>query len=192
MKNFAKYKTFVIVAIILIGLFLLSVDFQKDKFIEQKSSNVTKAASQDEKPSEQEAPLAPLFTLNDIDGKSVSLDDYKGKIVFVNFWATWCPPCRAEIPDFVRLIDKYGDKGFDILGISVDNPKDYKKIPGFMDQYKMNYTVLLDEIGQVNSMYGGIQSIPTTFVLDREGKALGRIIGARSFDQFEGILKQIL
>lgn len=188
MKKFSKYKAAAVAGIIVVGLFLLSIDFQQKESVSEKSSEATKTNPV----AEQERPPAPLFTLEDIDGQNISLADYKGKIVFVNFWATWCAPCRAEIPDFVKLIDKYGDDGFDILGVSVDNPNDYKKIPAFMDQYKMNYPVLLDKVGQVNHLYGGIQSIPTTFVLDREGKALGRIVGARSYEQFEDILKQIL
>ena len=188
MMSMQKYKVIAIIGIVVIGLFLLSVDFQDQTNVADKITN----SGQTKQVNEQEFPLAPVFTLNDVDGKEVSLADYKGKIVFVNFWATWCPPCRAEIPDFVKLIDKYGDDGFEILGVSVDNPKDYKKIPGFMDQYKMNYPVLLDQLGQVNGLYGGIQSIPTTFILNREGKALGRIVGARSYEQFEGILKQIM
>ena len=96
-----------------------------------------------------------------------------------------------EIPHFVKLIDKYeGDLA--ILGVSVDNPKDYEKIPAFSSDYNINYPILLDNTGEVNYLYGGIQSIPTTFVLNREGKALGRIVGARSYEQFEGMLETIL
>lgn len=134
---------------------------------------------------------APVFTLQDLEGNQVSLSDYRGKLVFVNFWATWCGPCRMEIPHFVELVDKYGDDGFAILGITVDDPRDFKKIPGFVDQYNINYPVLYGN-GQVAAMYGGINSIPTTFVINQEGKALGKIVGARSKEQFESIITQFL
>ncbi len=134
---------------------------------------------------------APDFTLKDINGNPVKLSDYKGKLVFVNFWATWCPPCRAEIPSFVELIEKYGDQGFTILGISVDKPADLEKIPAFMDKMKMNYPVLIAST-EVVQAYGGISSIPTTFVINKEGNVLGRIVGSRSREMFESIIKKYL
>lgn len=141
---------------------------------------------------QQDRPLAPDFTLKDMDGKSVSLSDYRGKVVFVNFWATWCPPCRAEIPDFVKLVDKYGKEGFVILGVSVDKEADVKKIPKFSKDFKINYPVMWDSNYKVAQDYGGIGSIPTTFVIDRSGRAVGKVVGARSYKEFEKIIKKVL
>jgi len=136
-------------------------------------------------------PMAPNFILKDVEGNDVSLADYKGKVVFVNFWATWCPPCRGEIPDLVKLQDKYGKDGFAILGISVDQQDSKDKVPGFVKKMDMNYPVLYAQ-AQVVKNYGGIESIPTTFVINRDGRALGKIVGARSYDTFEKIIKQSL
>ncbi|KAA3611106.1 MAG: TlpA family protein disulfide reductase [Calditrichaeota bacterium] len=189
MKLDFKVKAIGFVVIVFLGLFWVnsqttSADIAPKQQTQQPQNQAQQA-------SQQEAPMAPAFTLQDVDGKKVSLADYKGKVVFLNFWATWCGPCRAEIPHFVELVDKYESEGFAILGISVDSPNDHKKIPDFMDKYKINYPVLLDD-NKTRWDYGGIQSIPTTFVIDREGKALGKIVGARSKEQFEGIIKQVL
>ncbi len=187
MKFDFKLKAIVFVVDVFAGLFWLnSISAPNSANAQpQKSQPQAKQVNKDE------APNAPEFKLQDLDGNTVSLSDYKGKVVFVNFWATWCPPCRAEIPHFVELIDEYGKDGFAIIGISIDDPGDHKKIPGFMKQYKINYPILLDD-NKTRFDYGGIGSIPTTFVIDREGKALGKIVGARSKEQFEGIIKQVL
>jgi peroxiredoxin len=184
MKNNFKIKVLILFIAGFLALLFLSTDFRNTPEVQ--------STSQTQQPANEELQDAPLFTLNDVDGNSVSLSDYHGKVVFVNFWATWCPPCRAEIPDFVKLIDKYGDDGFVILGISVDQPADVHKIPGFVDQYKMNYPVLLDTRGEVVNLYGGVRAVPTTFVLNRDGKALGKIEGMLTFAQVEQILKQLL
>ena len=126
-----------------------------------------------------------------LDGSKFKLENHKGKVVVLDFWATWCGPCRMEIPHFVKLVDKYEDD-LVILGVSVDDPNAYEKIPAFSSNYNINYPILLDDKREVSYMYGGISSIPTTFVLNRQGKALGRIVGARSYEQFEGLLKEIM
>jgi peroxiredoxin len=192
MKFDMKWKVILVFAVAFGVLYLLSEDGNVNVSDPIPQATPTSAQTQNQNEGQQELQDAPLFTLKDLDGNSVALDDYKGKIVFVNFWATWCPPCRAEIPHFVKLIDKYGDQGFVILGISVDDPKDYQKIPGFKDKFDINYPILLDEQGKVGFQYGGIQSIPTTFVLNKEGKALGKIVGSRSYEQFEDIIKRFL
>ncbi len=184
----AKWMTIIVVVVVLVGLIVYT---GKDMFASAPPAQATPAASAKAAPGSEELIDAPDFTLKDINGNDVSLKDYKGKLVFVNFWATWCGPCRAEIPAFVDLIDTYGKDGFAILGISVDSPRDIKKIPAFMEQMKMNYPVLL-ATEKVRMEYGGISSIPTTFVINREGKVLGRIVGARPHEMFEGIIKKYL
>ncbi len=149
------------------------------------------AQAQNVSQTEKQPPMAPNFTLKNIEGKDVSLADYKGKVVFVNFWATWCPPCRGEIPDLIKLQDKYGKDGFAILGISVDQQKTMGEVPGFVKKMSMNYPVLYAQREVVVS-YGGIESIPTTFVINRDGRALGKIVGARSYETFEKIILQSL
>jgi cytochrome c biogenesis protein CcmG/thiol:disulfide interchange protein DsbE len=134
--------------------------------------------------------MAPDFTLVDLAGDQQTLSEYKGKVVFVNFWATWCGPCRQEIPYFIELTTKYKDQGFEVLGIALD-PREFDKVPGFVDQIGINYPVMTDVKG-VSNMYGGIRSIPTTFVVDREGYVVEMIVGSRPKDEFERIIKQNL
>lgn len=183
-----KIKGAIFFGLVLAALFVYEFKTTKN------DSPVTKppaTATQQQSQSHQDAPLAPDFSLLDLDGNKVALSDYKGKVVFVNFWATWCGPCRGEIPEFVELIKNYGDDDFAILGISVDNDKDYDKLPGFVKQYSINYPVLLAE-PKVVASYGGIEGIPTTFVIDRQGRALGKIVGARDYATFEKIVKSLL
>ncbi len=187
-KPDAKWMTVIVVVIVLVGLIIYT---GRDMFAEPAAAGRASAPASQNAPASEELVAAPDFTLKDINGNDVSLKDYRGKLVFVNFWATWCGPCRAEIPAFVNLIDTYGKDGFVILGVSVDSPKDIKKIPAFMEQMKINYPVLL-ATEKVRMEYGGISSIPTTFVINQEGKVLGRIVGARPHEMFENIIKKYL
>ncbi len=133
-----------------------------------------------------ENPDAPDFTLKNLEGKEVTLSSLKGKLVFVNFWATWCGPCRQEIPSFIDLVNKYGKDGFTVLGIALD-PREFEKVPGFASDMGINYPILYDNSG-ISELYGGIRSIPTTFVINREGKVLGQIVGSRPHNVFEEII----
>ena len=110
------------------------------------------------------------FTVNDMHGKTVALSSFKGKVIVLDFWATWCPPCKAEIPRFVELQDAYGDKGLQVVG-SVDDPAD--KLPPFADEFKMNYPVLVG-LGR-DDLQDALRAdvgIPTTFVINRDGRDL--------------------
>jgi peroxiredoxin len=121
---------------------------------------------------------ATEFALKDIEGRTVRLADFQGKVVMVNFWATWCPPCRMEIPDFVSLQRDLGSKGLQIIGVSLDD-EGAAKVRPFAEQNGINYTMLVN--GQdVASRYGGIQGIPTTFLLDRQGRIVERREGVVS------------
>ncbi|MFC1891814.1 peroxiredoxin family protein [Thermodesulfobacteriota bacterium] len=125
---------------------------------------------------------APNFTLEDLSGKKVSLEDYRGSTVLIDFWATWCSPCRSSIPELVALQDKYRDQGLVILGISVDDPRQINSnyLRSFSKKFKINYPVLrADEA--VSRAYFGTQSfsIPTLFVINKEGKVAGQHVGFR-------------
>ena len=124
------------------------------------------------------------FTLSDLSGKKVSLSSYQGKLVFLNFWATWCPPCRAEMPSMERLYQKLKTKGLAIL--AVDLQEDAKSVQKFIDEHKLTFTVLLDSDGRVGATYGA-RSIPTTYIIGRDGSALGGVIGGREWDTPEMI-----
>jgi cytochrome c biogenesis protein CcmG/thiol:disulfide interchange protein DsbE len=111
---------------------------------------------------------APNFTLRDAGGQSVSLGDYKGKVVLLNFWATWCGPCTLEIPWFEQFEQQYRSKGFEVVGISMDE-EGWSAIKPYIAEHKMNYRVLLGN-DSVAALYGGVDSLPTTFIIDREGR----------------------
>lgn len=122
------------------------------------------------------------FTLTDLDGKTVSLTDLRGKVVLVNFWATWCPPCRAEIPDLIKLQDKYRDT-LVVLGISEDeiSPEEVK---AFAAEQKMNYPIAMST-PEMSKVFKGVSALPTTFVIDPQGKVQMRHVGMLDPDTTE-------
>jgi cytochrome c biogenesis protein CcmG/thiol:disulfide interchange protein DsbE len=120
--------------------------------------------------------LAPDFTLKTIDGKSVKLSDLRGKAVLLNFWATWCEPCKVEIPWFVDLQKQYADQGLQIVGVAMDDNASPQKIEAFTKQLGVNYTILLGN-DAVADQYGGIENLPTTFYVGRDGKIVQRVVG---------------
>lgn len=126
----------------------------------------------------EEDPLAPDFTLEDLNGTKLSLSDFEGKVLFLNFWATWCPPCRAEIPDFIEVYDKYKDMGIAILGISVDQIS-AKKVGEFVKKNKMNYPVAM-ATKKLFQDYPSPGAIPTTLVIDGMGKIRYKKVGLMS------------
>ncbi len=125
-----------------------------------------------------EGKIAPGFTLKDLDGKKVSLSDYRGKLIFLNFWATWCPPCRREMPSMERLYQRFKDEDFVILAVDLREGK--RVVEKFARKYKLNFPILLDSTGKTGDAYG-IRAIPTTYFIDRQGKLIGKAVGARDW-----------
>ena len=125
--------------------------------------------------SEGQRRTAPNFTLKDADGNPVHLADYRGKVVLVNFWATWCGPCEVEIPWFVEFEQKYKDQGFAVLGLSMDDDG-WKSVRPYIATHKINYRVMIaSEV--VSQQFGDIDSLPTSFVLDRQGRIATNHVG---------------
>jgi thiol-disulfide isomerase/thioredoxin len=120
--------------------------------------------------------LFPDFDVKDLDGKPLSVSSYKGKVVMVDFWATWCPPCRAEVPNVVSAYEKYHDKGFEIIGISLDKAEDKDKLTAYMKDNKMPWRQYFDGKFWANELAVkyGIQSIPSSFLLGRDGKIVAK------------------
>lgn len=131
---------------------------------------------------------APNFQWKDENGKIKSIKDFKGKVVIIDFWATWCPPCRAEIPHFIELAKEYRGKDFVMLGVSVDEGKSV--VEKYVKSYKMNYLQVVVK-ADVISAYG-VQPIPTSFILNKEGKIVNRFLGYRDKEVFENEIKKHL
>lgn len=134
---------------------------------------------------------APAFTLPSVEGGSVSLADYSGKVVMLNFWATWCGPCKREIPDFIELQENYRDEGFEIVGVSLDKPGEEQAVARFVEQQGINYDVLYGN-GQIAQAYGGVRSIPTTFLIDRDGRIVSSKVGLQSKSAWEAEIEKLL
>lgn len=134
--------------------------------------------------------LAPDFTLKDIQDKDVKLSDFKGKVIILNFWATWCPPCRMEIPDLKKLYNFYKDKGLVIIGIAIDEDGKDSVVP-FVKENKINYPILIGNMG-VYRLYGGIRGVPTTFIINRQRKIVNTLVGYRDLRTFEYEIKKLL
>ena len=131
------------------------------------------------------------FTLKDANNRDVALSQYKGKVIVIDFWATWCGPCKVEIPHFVEFQDKYGKAGLQIVGISVDDTAD--KLAPYIHHMKMNYPVLqgLDH-DDVQDAYGPIVGIPVSVVISRDGKICATHTGLTGKDVFEREIKSLL
>lgn len=133
--------------------------------------------------------LASDFRLEALDGTEVSLGDYRGSVVLINFWATWCPPCRAEIPDIEQAYQTRQDDGFVVLGISVEQSR--ASVAPFVEAVGMTYPVLLDEMSQVYKMYR-VPGLPMSILLDRDGVIQVRHIGLMTGAQLEDYLAQVM
>jgi peroxiredoxin len=134
--------------------------------------------------------MAPDFSLESLDGKIVRLADFRGKAVLLNFWATWCQPCKIEMPWFADLQKQYGPEGLQVIGVAMDDaPK--QDIQKFAKEMGVNYLVLLGK-ESVGEAYGGVEFLPTTFYIDRNGKVIERIFGLRSRSEIEDYVKQSL
>ncbi len=132
---------------------------------------------------------APGFSLQDINGRPLDLATYHGKVVLLNFWATWCAPCRGEIPSFVQWQDSYGPQGLQILGISMDDGP--QPVRSFYQQFKMNYPVAVgtDKLAQ---SYGGVLGLPVSFLIGRDGKIVSKYVGAVDIPTVEQTIKSQL
>jgi thiol-disulfide isomerase/thioredoxin len=145
---------------------------------------------------------APAFTLQDLQGQNVSLDSYKGKAVLINFWATWCGPCKIETPWLIELRNKYAAQGFEILGISTEGDdlkpddkagwaKQKTAIAKFVAEEKMPYPVLVNG-DSLSKAYGGLDAMPTSFFVDRKGNVIAAQMGLTSENDIESNIKKAL
>jgi peroxiredoxin len=139
----------------------------------------------------KQAPAKLAYTVKDMNGADVRLSDYKGKVILLNYWATWCGPCKIEIPDLVALQDKFKDEGFVILGVSQDD--DPETLRAFASAYKMNYPVLVgrDQPDLLDAQ-GPLWGLPTSYLIGRDGTICTRHLGPATKEEFERELKALL
>ena len=159
-----------------------------------ETAKVTKAvAKQTEQAVKQQfvsMGIAPDFELPKLDGSPVKLSDMKGKIVIIDFWATWCPPCRQMIPELKKVYNEYNNKGVEILAISLDEGGT-QAVQSFVESANINYTVLLGS-RDVSKKFGQVNAIPTSFIVDREGNIRDKHIGFRDAEDMEAVIKSLL
>jgi peroxiredoxin len=141
-------------------------------------------------PSTVVSQAAPDFRLKDASGADIWLSDYKGKVVLLNFWATWCPPCKAEIPWFEDFQRAYGSKGLVVIGISMDEDG-WKAVRPYMEATKINYRVAIGD-DMLAQKFGGVESLPETLLIDRDGKIAARHVGIVSKSEYESEIVQLL
>jgi thiol-disulfide isomerase/thioredoxin len=144
------------------------------------------------KPTAEAFGQAPLFSVQTLDGKTLSLSDLKGKGVVVNFWATWCPPCRAEIPEMIELQNEYATQ-FTFIGIAINDQEE--KVNAFISQKGVNYPVAMDNGLSVlygKLIQGGLQSIPTSFAIDKNGNIVDVIVGMADKTKFKSMIQKTL
>jgi len=133
--------------------------------------------------------LAPEFSLPELSGQTLVLSAYRGKVVVLDFWATWCDPCREEIPHLVDLQNKYRDQGLQIIGISMDDGPE--PVRDFYQRYRMNYPVALGN-AKIGELYGGVLGLPIAFLIGRDGRIAARHIGATDLSVLEREIKALL
>lgn len=133
---------------------------------------------------------APDFALKDVAGKPVKLSDYRGKVVVLNFWATWCGPCKVEIPWFIDFEKQYKDRDFAVVGVSMDDDG-WKSVTPYVSDKKINYRVVMGT-DEVTTLYGGVDSLPTTFIIDRSGKVASVHIGLVSKSTYQDEITKLL
>jgi len=134
-------------------------------------------------------PAAPSFTVRDLSGRETSLSSYRGKVVLLNFWATWCEPCRKEIPRFIEFQKQYGSQGLQVLGVSLDD--DAKPVREFRDQFNVNYPIAMGDAKLAES-YGGVLGLPITFIIDPQGRIAAKHVGAVDLSIVEQEIQRLL
>ena len=134
--------------------------------------------------------MAPDFTRNDAAGNAISLSSFKGKVVLLNFWATWCGGCKVEIPWFIEFQRTYGNRNFVVLGVSLDD-EGWKLVKPFIEEKKINYPVVIGD-DKIAAQYGGFKSLPTTLIVDKSGRIVSARVGLVKKSDYENEIKTLL
>ena len=185
-KSFIRLKDGLLGLLIIVALTLLILRVQRPS-----PENPQPKANQFKS---QEGYMAPRFSLRNLKGNMEGLDDHLGKVIIVNFWATWCVPCVKEMPSFENLYRRYRSQGLTLLAVSLDKG-DSTKVQEFADKHKLSFPILLDTKGVAEKLYPSF-SIPFTYVIDKQGRVVARVDGAKNwessetFEAVEHLLKQ--
>lgn len=177
-KNGRQLLTIFVILLVAVPLVLLLLKEKDTKFVTPLQLGQT----------------APDFTFPDLDGRKVSLSDYRGKVVLVNIWATWCPPCREEMPSMQKLYERFKGQDFEILAVSID-ADGREAVAPFVQQMNLTFPALLDPNEKIRSLYA-ITGVPESFIIDRNGILVERVIGPldwatpKVFSFFENLLKK--
>ncbi len=175
-KNFIRPKDVLLGLLIIVALTLLVLRIQKTG-TDNPDTNQFKP---------QEGYLAPRFSLRNLKGNLEGLDDHSGKVIVINFWATWCVPCVREMPSFESLYRRFRSKGLTILAVSLDKG-DSKKVQEFVDKHRLSFPILLDTNGVAEKLYPSF-TIPFTYVVDKLGRVVARVDGAKNWESPETFL----
>lgn len=170
MKN--RLLTILIVIVVVVGLFFVV-----------RQHGLPAAASA------QPGALAPDFSLADLSGRQVHLSSYRGKVILLDFWATWCVPCREETPQLVDLQNKYGSQGLQIVGVSMDDGPE--PVRDFYQHFKMNYPVIMGD-AKTGELYGGVLGLPIAFIISPDGRIRSKHIGSTDISVFEKEVVKLL
>jgi peroxiredoxin len=178
---------FLFFSVIIIGCQNKNVSEEPATNNSKATSNYSNTATNNTGNSSSE--LAPDFVLTDTQGNQVKLSDYRGKVVILDFWATWCPPCRKGIPDLIDLKKTFKDR-LTIIGISLDTDSKNEVVP-FMKEYGINYKVVYGD-NDVVQKYGNIQAIPTSFIIDQKGNIVTSFVGLQRIETYKSYLNNLL
>jgi cytochrome c biogenesis protein CcmG/thiol:disulfide interchange protein DsbE len=171
------------VALPAIALTALSFLASCGNAVSESTEEPVQAAALDPKP-------APDFSLPDVEGREIKLSDLKGQVVLLNFWATWCGPCKIEMPWFVEFQRQYKDQGFSVVAVSLDS-EGWEVVKPFAEEYKLNFPVVVGD-DDLADKFGGIAALPTTFIIDKEGRITASHTGLVSKSDYEDEIKNLL
>jgi peroxiredoxin len=175
---------------LLLLIVLLAAMFAGTRYLRQRSAGGASTAAAGKLTGDAPGQPAPAFELQDLNGKTVRLSDFHGKVVLLNFWATWCPPCKEEMPWFVDLQQRYGPQGLQVIGVAMDDA-DTKTIASFARKLGVNYPVLLGKEA-VAQAYGNIQFLPDSFYIGRDGRIFRHVQGLVDRKSIEDSVQQAL
>lgn len=173
-KMFGLIIIAILIAIMIAGFVKKNVDTEESFSSEQRGVDLVDRSTEE---GLTQGDLAPDFTLTTLDGKKVQLSDLKGKKVIVNFWATWCPPCKAEMPHMQNFYDEFSkDENVEILAVNLTNGDKVESVQNFVKDYGLTFPIPMDEEGMVGQTYQAI-TIPTSYMIDTKGRIQNKIVG---------------